>query len=728
MSSDSNFLEGSGTCPKSGSTSQSSENKSSNLEVPDNKTRHGISAAQQVPVEVLQQIYQSLKPKDFNSARHTCRGWMRGSLDEQLLLSMLSRIGWTCWDYETQRQKGAWSLSKSLARECALSSDWTGNGVDKIPLFTETSNINFSELDLKHGFRSRQSGLVLITSICGDYLLAARDRRIFVYRLRSHSLAPVTSIVCPRRVLSMSMDGSSGRPVVAALLEERMGLVCELRCGEVGDESAVDSNGNDDEGNTVESSPSTNSDDGSQGILHLGRDMVESFFEINLRSDNGSARIRGLWNNERHDSNLIYQTWPLKIRGILKDSTTETCTRRLRVENSKCTIYRRLCLQDDPPRSVSICPDHRCVAFGSSCGVELHWVDAATGQNLCRWFTLTLPSDHVHFIQPRLGFESAWKLRLTSSATPIPSRTYLGGRIVSAHRLCSDTRSVEHDHYHAVPLSDGHHILFLDPVTKVLTLGCDEKTGGSVKLARKMQLIPPYKSAMPSVYTSAFDMSWGARIVAAYGDTITLYNVPPDVLDFSCFEHETATSCRSIILGRQARREWLEWRDDDSEKDSLWPLAFRGTEVGKLEGVCALAVQSVPGVTVWAFSRTAQCKSWRAGGCDGAAEREEGFVCRSGFVHDVYDKHDEGHGQSSQRATMADTRGGASGELRWLPRALAAEKDGAVEEVDVRGYLDAWYNEDGDVVTCGKAEHEEESESEFGYNDGAVWSEDEQRE
>jgi hypothetical protein len=33
-----------------------------------------------------------------------------------------------------------------------------------------------------------------------------------------------------------------------------------------------------------------------------------------------------------------------------------------------------------------------------------------------------------------------------------------------------------------------------------------------------------------------------------------------------------------------------------------------------------------------------------------------------------------------------------------MPRALAVEKDGAVEDVDVRGCLDAWYEEDGDVV------------------------------
>jgi hypothetical protein len=229
-------------------------------------------------------------------------------------------------------------------------------------------------------------------------------------------------------------------------------------------------------------------------------------------------------------------------------------------------------------------------------------------------------------------------------------------------------------------------------------------------------------------------MTWGARIVAAYGDTITLYNIPPDVLDFSCFEHDTEVSCRSIILGRQARREWLDWRnnesasapsinlDANSDRDGIWPLAIGGTEVGKLEGVCALAVQSVPGVSVWAFSRSGQCKSWRAGGCVDASVRDEEFVCRSGFVHDVHEKHDEDRGQSSQQPAMVDVGRSRSGELEMMPKVLAVENDEAVEDVDVRGCLDAWYNEDGDVGMFREFEEEDGSGSEGG-GDGVVWSE-----
>lgn len=63
----------------------------------------------------------------------------------------------------------------------------------------------------------------------------------------------------------------------------------------------------------------------------------------------------------------------------------ETSCRRLAVINrGVSTFYRHLCSEDDPPRSISICPQRKCVAFGCSAGVELHWKDALTGQSLSR--------------------------------------------------------------------------------------------------------------------------------------------------------------------------------------------------------------------------------------------------------------------------------------------------------------------------------------------------------
>jgi hypothetical protein len=95
------------------------------------------------------------------------------------------------------------------------------------------------------------------------------------------------------------------------------------------------------------------------------------------------------------------------------------------------------------------------------------------------------------------------------------------------------SQSRECDHYHAVPLSDGHHVLFIDPSNGKLILGCDAPLGGPTKLLRKIVLISPEKEPVPRLYTAAADLSHGARIVVLYGETVMLYSVPPAILDFS---------------------------------------------------------------------------------------------------------------------------------------------------------------------------------------------------
>jgi hypothetical protein len=42
------------------------------------------------------------------------------------------------------------------------------------------------------------------------------------------------------------------------------------------------------------------------------------------------------------------------------------------VEQEAKSTYRNICSEEDPPRSVAICPQRRCVAFGCHGGIELH--------------------------------------------------------------------------------------------------------------------------------------------------------------------------------------------------------------------------------------------------------------------------------------------------------------------------------------------------------------------
>lgn len=186
-----------------------------------------IPPAYQIPTEILQQVYSYLSPADFDAARHTCRSWMLASLDQALLIEMLKRGGWFS-TVEFDGLQDVWSMSRRISRECALS------GVHRRPsAITQTAKVDFAGLASGYaGPEGRHNGaLVFTASTCGKYLLVAEGGMIYVYLLWDNSLRPVTSVVCPRRVLAMSMDASARRFAIAALLDGRMGLVCDLHHG-----------------------------------------------------------------------------------------------------------------------------------------------------------------------------------------------------------------------------------------------------------------------------------------------------------------------------------------------------------------------------------------------------------------------------------------------------------------------------------------------------------------
>ncbi|OAL19104.1 hypothetical protein AYO22_10052 [Fonsecaea multimorphosa] len=234
---------------------------------------------------------------------------------------------------------------------------------------------------------------------------------------------------------------------------------------------------------------------------------------------------------------------------------------------------------DDQPRSVAICPNRKCVAFGCRMGIELHWVDALTGDHLNRWFPLSAPSDYLYFLPQRRGVDSRRKLRLISSAagpvvtqllrsdsTPAKSKFFPTpatlGRRQSLTRLFFGNmpfptpaggsgelsgsvspqgadegqgvlRTVDCDHFHAIPVSDGFHLVFTDPDSGLLCLGSDAPLGGPTKLIRKIMFIPPGQSdrmPAPRRYAVGKALEWGLRLVVVYdNDEVVLFNIPSDV-------------------------------------------------------------------------------------------------------------------------------------------------------------------------------------------------------
>ena len=294
-------------------------------------------------------------------------------------------------------------------------------------------------------------------------------------------------------------------------------------------------------------------------------------------------------------------------------------------------------------------------------------IDPTTGQNLNRYFSLTKSSDHLYFLPPRRNIDSSSKLRLISSATFKPlteesddiqpaqsPQTSFWSTLTGRFPLARAARHHPHDvdHSYAVPLSDGHHILFTDNETGLLCLGSDKPAGNIPRLSRKFVFEPPAnlnrddEPMAPRTYASTRNLDSGVRIAAAYGDTIVLYSVPADALKYSTAEQEetiqdsskpfeelewlnilphptsNAQAVQETVGGSAVRYERLNmlWarflpstnEEQPSSLDRLWPLRIRGTLIGSLDGLKALSLQdtALDGLVVWGFSTSGLAKAW----------------------------------------------------------------------------------------------------------------------
>ncbi|PYI03817.1 F-box domain protein [Aspergillus sclerotiicarbonarius CBS 121057] len=556
-----------------------------------------------LPVEILLQIFHRLAPRDFDNARRTCSQWMRASLDQDLLQSMLKRAGW--WDswlrdcqssilVVGEEESLVWKMSKRFATECLLS----GRKVNvERPGFLTTAVVDFSQLS--HGQRAaefRRPSQPVITEIehpqthvdatsqfhvsnCGKYLLVASNRTIFVYRLLARTAGSSTSddadvalvarITCPAEVLATTIDTSSAKLAVAALLHNRLGMVCDLV--------------------PASNEPSV--------------DLRHARYAMELAS--------------RH---LIYN----------------------------------ICSANDPPRSVSICPGRRCVAFGSGTGFELRWINGQTNQDCRKQFPMSQPSEILHFFPSRPG--SPRELRIISSlAGPgLPGCSchgvnYGGERPRCPFHLQADVQSLTrwdpqhngdpgliratHCHnYRAIPVNDGLHVLYVEPRIGHLCIGSDAPIGGPTSLTRALVCVPPFdnsvpegikESMVPTVFAAGSDLNWGLRVVAAYQDRLVLYSVPLDV--FNVIRKERERQGDGVMGDSDLARDWfLDNQRSRKRRDSLvqnqsgdwefllsvsyrptvmmWPFQIYGKEIGRVNDVVELALQSSNGgARIWAF-------------------------------------------------------------------------------------------------------------------------------
>ncbi|KAL8735276.1 MAG: hypothetical protein Q9181_002868 [Wetmoreana brouardii] len=585
-----------------------------------------------VPAEILSHVFQYLLPLELNAVRHTCRRWMMASLEYRLLAKVLRRNGfWSSVAADKARNEeighpvgGEWRLSKRLATECSLISGWTGNGFtgrptvppsyqadssnasspgrqQTSPSLVLSSTIDFAGLSrADHVYRGDDSLTLHYTvSICGMFLLVHSHSIVNVYCIQDMvSPTPhyrhgglvqfLIGIACPSSILAVSMDTSKGRYSIAVLLDDRRGLIIDIPELDLMARRS--------------SSSSPNPERDTHNVSHTW-DIKPS--PCATPTTTQRPMIRPMYTDIYHDSPVA----KLPLRS--QPSPTP-------VQFIPHTLYRNLCSKTSPPITVTICPERRCVAFGSSAGIELHWQDARTGQELSRWMELIGPAEYIHFLPLRNEDDKNLEqyLRLISSrASPIYYYDIIDANEAWKYENAKFLR--------AVPLSDGNHVLYTDPSNGELCLGTGlSHSFGTSKPIRRFVLEGPQhrfedKARWPKCYRSGTELRWGARVIAGFGDAIWLFCIPPD------------------WLAADAQIEGFLWGEVQRRDNGL--VVVHGVQVGSIPGLVELAIDASDGeVTIFAFSDCAPAQVYQIGRYLVRGVRER-FVATNGRVLDRED-------------------------------------------------------------------------------------------
>ena len=319
-----------------------------------------------------------------------------------------------------------------------------------------------------------------------------------------------------------------------------------------------------------------------------------------------------------------------------------------------------------------------CARLTTTDGFFFLGVDALTGQDLNRWFPLTAPSDFLYFLPPRRGIDSAKKLRLISSAVhPRDVNPFTRRFGVSPDPLAFwdtwEPRAGQSDHFQAVPLSDGYHILFIDPESGGLCLGSDAPLGyvsitpnfrqavykrgpnvrgtyadrglpnnsGPTKLLRKIWLTPPERvvemmieegrevntddnlrvpygrkikrTARPSIYASGSSIKHGVRVAAGYSDHVVLFSIPPDIF-YRPFGAEPTGDQPSVSAQPPTGADLTKARE---------PIRITGCYIDTIPRLVDLAVHSGISLAIYAFSASGRVHVYQLEKTDATADLKD---------------------------------------------------------------------------------------------------------
>jgi hypothetical protein len=240
--------------------------------------------------------------------------------------------------------------------------------------------------------------------------MVAHGCLVYIYQLsRVHStdnkeftpgsLRAVTSILCPRRVLACSMDTSSHRYAIAILMDGRLGLVCDITTTTILPQSSTESSTTRAQAESIKSSPPNILGQNRRGISFLDRATLNSsvsnvafstktdspfvfpgiatigasFAPIDSTANHCDFRGRSTKLTETAEpspsrGSHLQANQPLSsslLHSLLPAHELKTRGSTMSIETGPRSLYRNICSDDDPPRSVAICPQRRCVALAA---------------------------------------------------------------------------------------------------------------------------------------------------------------------------------------------------------------------------------------------------------------------------------------------------------------------------------------------------------------------------
>lgn len=432
---------------------------------------------------------------------------------------------------------------------------------------------------------------------CGGYVVVTSGHMIHTYRLDGRKLKTMTSslpqdagltlissISCSSEVLSATLDTSTSPFVVAALLRNRVGMVCDL-------DYQTDNSMNDPQSHD---SVSTSSNLRTRSHRASTCQPIPHYF-YDICSEDHPPQTMAICPGRR----CLAFGCAAGIEVHWFDQVTQTDQRKNFPMAQPSEVLHFLSSSPEDPH-------------------ELRLISSLAGPGVpecaCRSSNMADQTKKCQF--NFLGADKSFRRRAA------PNRSSL-----------SLVRATHCHHYRAVPINDGYHMIFVEPRTGLLCIGSDAPLGGPTSLNRAFVCVPPFEKdplgsasevRTPTAFVVGSDLSWGLRVVAAYNDRLVLYSIPLDV--FNVIRSERERQANGLMGDNDLARDWF-LDSDQSRKNQeslvqnqngdwdfllsvsyratamMWPFKIYGKEIGHVHNLVDLSLQTQDGgARVWAFN------------------------------------------------------------------------------------------------------------------------------